>query len=167
MALYVVSYSDPECYSPTYMEGPEVENWEEYCKSLMDEIVAKAIQLCSKGKIDIYKHKNNWNNIIRENDLCDATIKVLESKGYKKIKLPNMDFNWQDDWRENTRIVAHNMKAEIEHDKEYMKEIKQEKKKKDPGYPGDDHLKYFKDKINQAREELAKFIKEHPEISKK
>jgi len=35
--IYLVSYSWHESYVPKIMEGPEVEDWQSYCNSFLEE----------------------------------------------------------------------------------------------------------------------------------
>lgn len=153
MALYIVSHSDPESYAPTFLEGPEVENWEEYCNSLMPEIIERAIELGTKGNKNFYGNENKWSDQIREMEMSEATITVLKTKGYKVVQLPNMNFFWLGDWSKNPKIALHNIEAEIDFLQYTIKEYEEEN---DPDNEGG--INYMKEKII----ELKKLQEKHP-----
>jgi len=159
MALYVVSHSDPECYAPTYLEGPEVENWEKYCEGLINEAIEQAIYFATKGNMNIYNDENEWDSTIYQENLSEALIKVLESKGYVQTSLPNVNFNWQGDWRDDKKIIIHNMRADIQRYESFLEEAKQEKTDGDEDFVGDDQLEYYEKKIPELQKDLEDFLK--------
>jgi len=149
MALYIVSHSDPESYAPTFMEGPEVENWEEFCQSLMPEIVERAIEFGTKGKKNFYGNKNEWTDHISEMEMSEATITILKTKGYRVVQLPNMNFFWLGDWSKNPQIHVHNIKAEIESLQNSIRGLKEEED------PENQHsIDYLEEKVAELKEKL-------------
>ena len=159
MALYIVSHSGPESYAPTFMEGPEVENWEEYCNSLMPEIVKKAIEFGTKGNKNFYGNKNEWTDKIDEMEMGEAAVKVLETKGYKTIRLPSIDFGWRGSWMDNPQIAVHNLEAEIDYFQHSIEGLEEEN---DP--ENQNSIDYMKEKIIEHTEELQKFKEKHQKI---
>ena len=164
MAIYVISHSDPDCYAPTYLEGPEVEDWESHCNQFMDEITAKAIQFSSKGEMSYYGSENSFSMKVGEAELCEATVAVMESKGYKKIKFSELNFCWQGEWQENPHIEAYNLQCNIDDDKECLEDF-ESRIDEDPDLEGS--ISYLQDAIVAKTKALAELKEKHPEIDKK
>jgi len=151
MALYTVSHSDPEGSVPTYLEGPEVKNWEKYCESLMDEAKEKAICFATKGNKNAYDDLNEWNSTIYQEDLSAALVTILESKGYVITTLPNMDFYWQGKWKDDEAIIIHNLRAEIDRDESFIEDSKERSDV--------ESVEYFKNRISEMKKNLEKLLK--------
>ena len=81
--LYGISHSWYEEYSPILLEGPEVPDWDEYCRSLLPEAISVGLD-----KDDAY-----W---VGYRTIIDGLAKVLESRGYKIVNPPQFDL-WGSD----------------------------------------------------------------------
>jgi hypothetical protein len=150
-AIYIVSYSDPETYSPEYVIGPVVQDWEAYCKSLMAETEKRAIELASVGNMDHGGHMNTWNSPIYHNDLADALVDVLLTKGYRKIQFPSYDIGWQDEDEvdDYPAVVLHNHQHEIESQEGFIRD-----RLADGAKPED--MTYYKEKAEESAEQIRK-----------
>jgi hypothetical protein len=122
-AFYIISSCDPETYSPIIVKGPEVENWEKYCKELIPEVIKMAIKICSKGEVNAYGHINTFNWTISEIYLAEAMVLVLKEKGYEDIKFPEWSFGWHDSEKYD-EIVEFNLITHLENNKNMMEDDK-------------------------------------------
>ena len=88
-----------------YLEGPEVENWNEFCQKYLDEAVITAFRL------------NMLSNEITWYDINNALVKVLEEFGYKRIYIPNFS-NYETIKKDTERNLSSNLIDDIiEHNK--------------------------------------------------
>lgn len=81
--IYVVSLCDVETYIPTYLSGPEVDDFDKLCNSLINKATSNALDKCSKN---IYDKKNNISERVHGDNILQELIKLLINKGYKEIK---------------------------------------------------------------------------------
>jgi hypothetical protein len=130
---YVVSYSWYEEYSPIIVSGPEQKNWTEYCDSLLPEAIELALKDNNevvynkeKDKFEIFRRWIGWSDIV------DSLVKVLETKGYTKVKLEEANywgsniirdahgrFEDEDHKVDLSQVIKHNLTTEYEMDKEH------------------------------------------------
>ncbi len=75
--IYTLAYCGREDYVPYIVEGPEVDNWQELCASLLPEAAELAVANCI-----ISKNYCGWPEIV------DAILTLLEARGYKELKPP-------------------------------------------------------------------------------
>jgi hypothetical protein len=76
--LYIVGHSDWDSYDPQYVEGPEVPDWEAFCKSLLGEAAEAALAYEASGH-------NSWCGYP---EVIENLVHVLEGCGYKKVHPP-------------------------------------------------------------------------------
>ena len=126
-ALYVVSYSDYECYSPTILRGPVVRDWNEFCSSLIDEVTELAIMIRTKGNDSNYGYKNEFNWHVGTVEFIDCLVDVLLKHGYEKVSLPEFGVGQLPDVDKISSVRLHNLKTEIEINKKRTEKAKEEK----------------------------------------
>jgi len=131
MEYYIVSSFDPECYNPTILKGQKVENWEEYCNSLMPEAIKLAIKKYSKGNKDFDGAINHLSLRITEERMSEAMIEVLKKKGYELVKFQEKSFGWRGDFFDINEIELHNLRAELENNESYIERKNDYELKKD------------------------------------
>ena len=149
--IYIVSSSGPEDYNPEYVIGPAVPDWGTYCKSLSADAEKRAIYLASTGNTNRQGFVNKWNYSIENNDLSDALVDVLLTKGYRKIRFPSYDIGWRDEEEvfDYPTVVLFNLQHEIEEQEDFIKE-----RLKDGTPPCE--LDYYKKKAEEAAEQIRK-----------
>lgn len=149
--IYIVSSSGPEDYSPEHVIGPAVTDWKAYCKSLSVAAEARAVDLAAIGNTNRYGRKNEYNRTIYHNDIANALVDVLLTKGYRKIDFPAYDIGWLDEEEAEAypAVVLHNCQHEIEDQEEFIKERLAEGAK-----PED--MNYYKEKAEEAAEQIRK-----------
>jgi len=72
--IYLLEWGTWDGFSHYILEGPEVENWEAYCISLIPEAVEKAI----------LNTANDWKITWRE--ITESVCNVLCERGYRRIR---------------------------------------------------------------------------------
>ena len=73
--IYLVSHNDHDSYVPRIMEGPEVEDWQAYCNSFLEEATDRAIKIETENMSWV-----DWSDIVTQ------LIEILTEKGYKVVK---------------------------------------------------------------------------------
>ncbi len=107
-ALYIVSYSWYEEYSPTIVCGPKVADWKSYCNSLLDRAVLRLLEKYTEGWAERYAewNKTYWENIesvddinanafvstMGVNDIVESLLEILQEEGYTIESLPEADY---------------------------------------------------------------------------
>lgn len=90
MAYYILTENDYDTYQVFIFEGPEVENWKEFIKSLEKEAVPLAL---AKEKIwwekrekEYPQYKSKQTRELTYNDVVfEFLLPLIESKGYKRV----------------------------------------------------------------------------------
>lgn len=73
--IYLVVYEHYDDHFEYFVEGPEVDNWEKYCDSLINEAASYALR---DGKVT--QNYVGWDRIV------ESLIDVLIKKGYKVLE---------------------------------------------------------------------------------
>lgn len=103
--IYIVRDTGYEHTEDYLMEGPEVQDWEVYCKSLMPEALEAA--------------KVRYGDLpIGEDDLIWGLVQVLYKRGYVPYNITTASF-WTD---HGLRVIDNHNEA----NKEYNKELEME-----------------------------------------
>lgn len=73
--IYLVTYNWYEDHKPTLVEGPEVDDWQAYCNSFLEEATERAIK--------IEEVEMSW---VGWPEIVEQVIEILKEKGYKVVK---------------------------------------------------------------------------------
>ena len=73
MAIYLLSYVDWETYNPTLLEGPETDDWEGLCNSLINPAVRRILE----------QEQDNW---LGWPEVREEVIEGLKAIGYTVLK---------------------------------------------------------------------------------
>lgn len=134
--LYLVSSQDPDCYNPTLLEGPEVENWKEYCESFNEELIQKSL--------------NSDEYFIDEVELKNNLISILKEKGYKEVNPIEYCFTFGEiEILNDPRIKLYKLEKAIEEFRDFIG--------KEATEPNTEH---YQKRIKEMEEEKRKILGE-------
>ena len=81
---YVVSNADYDEYSPRYVDGPAVEDWEAFCLALLPE--AARLAVAKRLPMNDGTEVCSW---VGAHEIIDALLLVLAERGYVQVRPPN------------------------------------------------------------------------------
>jgi len=136
MAYYSVTVAAYDGHSQEIVEGPEVEDWEKYCKSLENEVYEMALE----------QEKERMCRITTET-LFDTLIMLLKTKGYSVVKFEDKCFE-DGQSKFPFKIKEHNLISSIENEKKWVERAEEKDKY------------MFQERVNELEEELKKLREE-------